>query len=97
MVFSAVGSMVLAYLGVLKLFGEQVGGRPLLWLGFFAWYRALAIGGTVRVSQVQLLQPFLSLLFCVPVLGESIDRLTLVFSLLIIATVFWSKRQAVAT
>jgi glycosyltransferase involved in cell wall biosynthesis len=36
LVFSAVGSMVLAYLGILKLFGEQVGGRPLLWLGFFA-------------------------------------------------------------
>jgi hypothetical protein len=36
MVFSAVGSLILAYLGVLKLFGEQVGGRPLLWLGFFA-------------------------------------------------------------
>jgi hypothetical protein len=36
LVFSALGSLVLAYLGVLKLFGEQVGGRPLLWLGFFA-------------------------------------------------------------
>lgn len=67
-----------------------------MWLGFFAWYRALAIGGTVRVSQVQLLQPFLSLLFCVPVLGESIDLLTIAFSLLIVATVFLSKRQAVS-
>jgi hypothetical protein len=36
LIFSAVGSLVLAYLGLLKLFGEQVGGRPLLWLGFFA-------------------------------------------------------------
>jgi glycosyltransferase involved in cell wall biosynthesis len=36
LVFSAIGSLVLAYLGVLKLFGDQVGGRPLLWLGFFA-------------------------------------------------------------
>jgi drug/metabolite transporter (DMT)-like permease len=66
-----------------------------MWLGFFAWYRALALGGTVRVSQVQLLQPFLSLLFCVPVLGESLDALTVGFSLAIIATVAWSKRQAV--
>ncbi|MEP7057422.1 MAG: DMT family transporter, partial [Caldimonas sp.] len=24
-----------------------------MWLGFFAWYRGLALGGTVRVSQVQ--------------------------------------------
>ena len=30
-----------------------------MWLGFFAWYRGLALGGTVRVSQVQLVQPFL--------------------------------------
>jgi drug/metabolite transporter (DMT)-like permease len=41
-----------------------------MWLGFFAWYRGLALGGVVRVSQVQLLQPFLALLFAVPVLGE---------------------------
>ena len=66
-----------------------------MWLGFFAWYRALAIGGTVRVSQVQLLQPFLSLLFCVPVLGERIDAMTVGFSLAIIGTVAWSRRQAV--
>ena len=44
-----------------------------MWLGFFAWYRGLALGGVVRVSQVQLLQPFLSLLFAVPVLGERLD------------------------
>jgi hypothetical protein len=36
LVFSALGSLILSYLGLLKLFGEQVGGRPLLWLGFFA-------------------------------------------------------------
>ena len=31
-----------------------------MWLGFFAWYRGLALGGVVRVSQTQLLQPFLA-------------------------------------
>ena len=50
-----------------------------MWLGFFAWYRGLALGGTVRVSQVQLVQPFLSLLFAVPVLGERLDAATLGF------------------
>jgi drug/metabolite transporter (DMT)-like permease len=34
-----------------------------MWIGFFAWYRGLALGGAVRVSQVQLVQPFLSMLF----------------------------------
>ena len=37
-----------------------------MWLGFFAWYRALALGGTLHVSQVQLLQPFLSMLLAEP-------------------------------
>jgi drug/metabolite transporter (DMT)-like permease len=64
-----------------------------MWLGFFAWYRGLALGGTVRVSQVQLVQPFLALLFAVPVLGETLDATTIAFSLAVIATVFIGKRM----
>ena len=59
-----------------------------MWLGFFAWYRGLALGGTVRVSQVQLVQPFLGMLFAVPLLGESLDALTLGFAAAVIAVVF---------
>jgi drug/metabolite transporter (DMT)-like permease len=66
-----------------------------MWLGFFAWYRGLAIGGTVRVSQVQLMQPFLGMLFAVPVLGESIDAVTLAFAAAVIATVFIGKKMPV--
>jgi drug/metabolite transporter (DMT)-like permease len=66
-----------------------------MWLGFFAWYRGLALGGTVRVSQVQLLQPFLALLFAVPILGERLEPQTLVFSLAVIATVFVGRRMPV--
>ena len=64
-----------------------------MWLGFFAWYRGLALGGTVRVSQVQLLQPFLALLFAVPVLGERLEPMTVLFSLAVIATVFIGKKM----
>src|SRR5258705_5436530 len=64
-----------------------------MWLGFFAWYRGLALGGTVRVSQVQLVQPFLALLFAVPVLGESLDATTVMFSLAVIAIVFVGKKM----
>ena len=39
-----------------------------VWLGFFAWYRGLQLGGMLRVSQVQLLQPFLSMALAVPLL-----------------------------
>lgn len=66
-----------------------------MWLGFFAWYRGLALGGLVRVSQVQLLQPFLALLFAVPVLGERLQTSTVVFSLAVIAVVFVGRRMPV--
>ena len=63
-----------------------------MWLGFFAWYRGLALGGTLRVSQVQLVQPFASMLAAVPLLGERLDVLTVGFALAVIATVFVGKR-----
>jgi drug/metabolite transporter (DMT)-like permease len=66
-----------------------------MWLGFFAWYRGLALGGTVRVSQVQLVQPFLGMLFAVPLLGERLDALTLGFGVAVIATVFVGKKMPV--
>ena len=65
-----------------------------MWIGFFAWYRGLAMGGALRVSQTQLLQPFLSILAAVPLLGESLDLVTLGFALAVVATVFIGKSQA---
>ena len=75
-------------LGYVALFSQ--------WLGFFAWYPALALGGTVRVSQMLLLQPFLGMLFAVPLLGESIGMTELLFAVAVIATVFVSRRMPVA-
>lgn len=65
-----------------------------MWLGFFAWYRGLAMGGALRVSQTQLLQPFLSMLFAVPILGESLTPLSLGFCIAIVATVALSRKAA---
>lgn len=65
-----------------------------MWLGFFAWYRGLALGGMLRVSQVQLLQPFLSMLLAVPVLGEPLDAATVACGLAVMATVAVSRRTA---
>jgi drug/metabolite transporter (DMT)-like permease len=64
-----------------------------MWLGFFAWYRGLALGGVMRVSQVQLLQPFLALLFAVPVLGEPLKPLTMLFALAVMAVVFFGRKM----
>ena len=47
-----------------------------MWAGFFAWFRGLALGGALKVSQVQLVQPCLSILAAVPLLGESLDLLS---------------------
>lgn len=66
-----------------------------MWIGFFAWYRGLAWGGAVRVSQVQLVQPFLSLLFAVPLLGETLDATTIGFGLAVILTVLIGKKMPV--
>lgn len=66
-----------------------------MWIGFFAWYRGLALGGTLRVSQVQVLQPFLSMLFAVPLLGEKLDAMTVVFAAAVLAVVWLGKRQPV--
>jgi len=66
-----------------------------MWMGFFAWYRGLAIGGALRVSQTQLLQPFISILAAVPLLGEPLDWVTLGFALAVVATVFLGKNLAI--
>jgi len=66
-----------------------------MWLGFFAWYRGLVLGGVMRVSQVQLLQPFLALLAAVPLLGERLEPMTVIFAIAVAAVVFLGKRMPV--
>lgn len=63
-----------------------------MWMGFFAWYRGLALGGALRVSQTQLLQPFLSILASIPLLGEPLDVVTLSFAVAVVATVVLGKK-----
>lgn len=41
-------------------------------LGMFAWYHGLALGGVAKVGQLQLLQPFFTFLFAAAVLGEAL-------------------------
>lgn len=41
-----------------------------MFLGFFAWYRGLAIGPMTTVSQIQLVQPVLTVMWSVALLGE---------------------------
>lgn len=61
------------YLGVVSMF-----------LGFFAWYRGLAIGPMASVSQVQLVQPVLSIAAAGLLLGEHISATTILGGLVVI-------------
>ena len=63
-----------------------------MYLGFFAWYRGLSDLGVARGSQVQLLQPLLTLLWSVLLLGETVGADTLLAALLVIAAVVWVQR-----
>jgi drug/metabolite transporter (DMT)-like permease len=56
-----------------------------MFLGFFAWYRGLAIGPMARVSQVQLVQPVLTILWAALLLGERITAATMLAGLAVIA------------
>jgi len=63
-----------------------------MWAGFFAWYRGLALGGALRISQVQLLQPFFAIAASIPLLGESVDAVTLGFAVAVVLTVIVGRR-----
>jgi drug/metabolite transporter (DMT)-like permease len=41
-------------------------------IGFFAWYHGMHLAGVARVGQIQLLQPFLTVLFSALLLGEQV-------------------------
>jgi len=62
---------------------------------FFIWYKGLALGGIARVSQTQLLQPFITLLASVLFLGEVIDIETVVFVFLVVSSVWLGKRMPI--
>ena len=63
-----------------------------MYLGFFAWYRGLAQGGIAAVGQVQLLQPFLTIVASALLLGEALDPLTFVAAGLVIVAIALGRR-----
>jgi drug/metabolite transporter (DMT)-like permease len=63
-----------------------------MYVGFFFWYRGLALGGMARVGQVQLLQPFLTLLGAYALLDEPITAMNVGFAVCVLAVVVLGKR-----
>ncbi|WP_091032730.1 DMT family transporter [Microbacterium oxydans] len=71
---SPVQWLAFAYLAAVSMF-----------LGFFAWYRGLAIGPMAQVSQIQLVQPVMSIAWAALLLHEPIGWATAVGGLAVIA------------
>lgn len=78
---STTGIISMAYLGLFSMF-----------IGFFAWNTALAMGGIGRIGQVQLLQIFMTLGISSVLLGEVIDTITITTALVVTAIVFLARR-----
>jgi len=62
------------------------------WIGFFAWNAGLAMGGIARVSQMQLLQPFITFALAAIFIGETITPQILLFAAAVVVTVAISTR-----
>jgi drug/metabolite transporter (DMT)-like permease len=80
----------------------QIPAKPLLallyvalfpqWIAFFAWNAGLAMGGIARVSQVQLLQPFITFALAAFFNDETITLQIVLFAAAVVATVAISTR-----
>lgn len=64
-------------------------------IAFFAWYHGLAKGGVARVGQIQLLQPFLTLMASALLLGETITPVTIGAACLVVASVAVGRRSPI--
>jgi drug/metabolite transporter (DMT)-like permease len=65
------------------------------YVGFFAWYRGLSMGGIARVGQLQLLQPFLTIAASAVLVAEPLRAEVLAFALAVVALVALGRRMPV--
>lgn len=70
-------------------------GAVSMCLGFFAWYRGLALGGIARISQIQLIQAFLSIIWAGALLNEVITPDMWVAVTLVIACIFVARKAPI--
>lgn len=67
-----------------------------MFIGFFFWYRGMAVGGIARVGQVQLVQPFLTLVGAALLLGEPLELSNFAFAVAVIAVVAAGRKMQVS-
>ncbi|WP_170135008.1 DMT family transporter [Acuticoccus kandeliae] len=73
------------YLGVFSMF-----------LGFLFWNWAMSLGGIAKIGQLQLIQPFLTILIAAVIGGEALEPHLILFATLVVAVVGAAQRVKVA-
>lgn len=63
--------------------------------GFFFWYKGLSMGGIARVSQTQLIQPFITIFAAAILLGESLNFIAIGFAIAVVASVAISRKMPI--
>jgi drug/metabolite transporter (DMT)-like permease len=66
-----------------------------MFLGFFAWYAAMARAGVAKTGQLMLVMPLLTLVWSALVLGESVSAGTVAAALAVLGCVFATQRARV--
>jgi drug/metabolite transporter (DMT)-like permease len=66
-----------------------------MFLGFFAWYRGLELGGIARVGQLQLLQPFVTFFASSLLFREQISPLMFVVLAIVLTCVYFGRKAKV--
>ncbi len=61
-------------------------------IGFFFWYKGLALGGIAKISQIQQIQPFIGLILCAFLLHEHISPLLAAVSAAVGISVMQAKK-----
>lgn len=84
--FSGIGAPAWAGLAYVSIFSMLV--------GFVFWYRGLAQGGIAGVGQLQLLQPFFSLVLAATLLREHVSPIMLVITVAVVGCVAGAKKFA---
>jgi len=97
---SIIGSVMLFHRGYLHVPAAAVVGLAYLsfgsmFLGFFAWNVGLAMGGIARVSQVQLLQAFVTIAVSALMLREVVTIDTVLFAVAVMAIVALGRKTRV--
>ena len=63
-------------------------------IGFFFWYKGLALGGISKVGQIQLIQPFIGMVLSAVILHENIDLAMIIVSIAVVIFVGLAKKYA---